>query len=70
VMTIPPGTQGGQKFKLSGKGFPSPRTGARGNQYVIAKIVVPKDISNKGKDAIREIEALYKENPREGIGRR
>ncbi|GFP20594.1 molecular chaperone DnaJ, partial [Candidatus Hakubella thermalkaliphila] len=37
VMTIPPVTQGGQKFKLSGKGFPSPRTGGRGNQYIIAK---------------------------------
>lgn len=71
VMTLPPGTQGGQKFKLSGKGFPSPKTGARGNQYVIAKIIVPKDISNKGKEAIKEIESLYKENPRKDIlGRR
>ena len=61
VMTIPAGTQGGQKFKLSGKGFPSPRTAGRGNQYVIAKIVVPKDINSRAKDAIKEIEALYKE---------
>jgi molecular chaperone DnaJ len=68
VMTIPPGTQGGQKFKLSGKGFPSPKTGTRGNQYVIAKIVVPKDINNTGRDAIREIETLYKENPRKKMG--
>jgi len=67
VMTIPPGTQGGQKFKLSGKGFPSPKTGAKGSQYVIAKIVVPKDINNKTKEAIKEIEALYKENPRKDI---
>jgi len=71
VMTIPPGTQGGQKFKLSGKGFPSPKTGVRGNQYVIAKIVVPKDIDNKAKETIKEIEALYKESPRKDIaGRR
>lgn len=67
VMTIPTGTQGGQKFKLSGKGFPSPRTGARGNQYVIAKIVVPKDITGRAKDAIKEIESLYKENPRKKL---
>jgi len=69
VMTIPSGTQGGQKFKLSGKGFPSPRTAVRGNQYVIAKIVVPKDINSKAKEAIKEIEALYKENPRKNLGR-
>ncbi|TAL26466.1 MAG: molecular chaperone DnaJ [Nitrospirae bacterium] len=69
VMTIPQGTQGGQKFKLSGKGFLSPKTGARGSQYVIAKIVIPKDIG-KAKEAIKEIEALYKENPRKDITRR
>jgi len=67
VMTIPSGTQGGQKFKLSGKGFPSPRTGARGNQYVISKVVVPKNIDSKAKEAIKEIEALYKEDPRKNL---
>lgn len=67
VMTIPPGTQGGQKFKLTGKGFLSPRIGTRGNQYVVVKIAVPKDITNRAKDAIKEIESLYKENPRKKI---
>ncbi len=70
VMTIPPGTQSGQRFKLSGKGFPSPKTGARGNQYVDIKIVVPKDINDRAKEAIKIIEALYKENPRKGLIRR
>ncbi|MEW6001317.1 MAG: molecular chaperone DnaJ [Nitrospirota bacterium] len=67
VMTLPPGTQSGQKFKLSGKGFPSPTTGLRGNQYVVIKIVVPKDFTIRAKEAIKEIDALYKENPRKGI---
>jgi len=67
VMTIPAGTQGGQKFKLSGKGFPSLRAAVRGNQYVIAKIIVPKDITAKAKDAIKEIETLYKEDPRKNL---
>jgi molecular chaperone DnaJ len=70
AMTLPPGTQGGQRFKLKGKGFPSPRTGIRGNQYVDIKIVVPKDINNKVKEAIKEIESLYKEDPRKGLFRR
>ncbi len=67
AMTLPPGTQGGQRFKLSGKGFPSPKTGIRGNQYVDIKIVVPKDLDNKAKDAIREISGLYKEDPRKRL---
>ncbi len=67
TMTLPPGTQGGQRFKLAGKGFPSPRTGIRGNQYADIKIVVPKNIDNKGKDLIKQIESLYKENPRKGL---
>jgi molecular chaperone DnaJ len=67
VMTIPQGTQGGQRFKLTGKGFPSPGGAGRGNQYVTAKLVVPKDITGKGREAIKEIEALYKDNPRKGL---
>lgn len=67
VMTIPPGTQSGQRFKLSGKGFTSPKTGLRGNQYVDIKIVVPKEINERAKEAIKTIEALYRENPRKGL---
>lgn len=67
AMTLPPGTQGGQRFKLSGKGFPSPKTGARGNQYVVIKIVVPKNLDNGARDKVRELEILYKEPPRERL---
>ena len=64
AMTLPPGTQGGQRLKLSGKGFPSTKTGDRGNQYVDIKIVVPKDLDNKAKEKIKELDGLYKEDPR------
>ncbi len=67
VMTIPPGTQGGQKFKLTGKGFPSPKTGIRGNQYVNIKIAVPRDVTHKAREAIKEIEAMYRESPRKRL---
>jgi molecular chaperone DnaJ len=70
VMTLPQGTQSGQRFKLSGKGFPSQKTGVRGNQYVDIKIVVPKNVTNKAKESIREIESLYRESPREGMVRK
>lgn len=70
AMTLPAGTQSGQKFKLAGKGLPSTKTGQRGNQYVNIKIVVPKNIPEAAMAAIRQIEALYPELPRKGIGRK
>jgi molecular chaperone DnaJ len=66
MMKVPPGTQGGKRFKLSGKGFVSPKSGHRGDEYVEIKIAVPKDIPEKAKEAIRTIEALYGESPRKG----
>jgi molecular chaperone DnaJ len=68
AMKLPPGTQGGQRFKLSGKGFVNPKTRQRGNQYVEIKIAVPKNIPPKAVDAIRTIESLYTENPRKYLG--
>lgn len=67
IMRLPPGTQGGQRFKLSGKGFVSPRGKARGDEYVDIKILVPKNIPDNVKDAIKTIESLYEENPRKGM---
>ncbi|MBZ0155862.1 MAG: molecular chaperone DnaJ [Alphaproteobacteria bacterium] len=69
LMKLPPGTQGGQRFKLSGKGFVSPKTKGRGDEYVEIKIVVPKDIPERAKEAIHVIESLYKGDPRRGMGR-
>lgn len=69
-MTLPQGTQGGQKFKLSGKGFPSAGTGRRGDQYVTIRVVVPKHIPESLRPAVSEIEALYAESPRKGMVRR
>lgn len=69
VMTLPPGSQSGQKFKLSGKGFPSARTGKKGDQVVTLKVVVPKDIADRDKATIQQVEALYKESPRKGMVR-
>lgn len=67
IMKLPPGTQGGQRFKLSGKGFINPKSKQRGDQYVDIKIVVPPDIPKDAINAIKTIESLYKENPRKGM---
>ncbi|NJD56065.1 MAG: molecular chaperone DnaJ [Nitrospirae bacterium] len=66
VMTLPAGSQSGQKFKLSGKGFPS-KNGKHGSQFVTIRVAVPKTITEKDREAIQEIERLYKESPRKGM---
>ena len=69
-MTLPAGTQSGQKFKLAGKGFPSKKTGQRGSQFINIKIVVPKNIPDAAIAAVKQIEALYPEPPRKVLGRK
>jgi len=63
IMKIPPGTQGGQRFKLKGKGFSTPR-GGHGNMYVDIAVTVPTELSDKAKEHLKEFEESYRENPR------
>ena len=63
---IPPGTQGGQKLRIRGKGVPGPR-GERGNQYVTVNIVVPKHIDERSKELIEEFSQLNPHDPRKGL---
>ncbi len=66
IMKLPAGTGGGQRFKLKGKGFTSPK-GGRGNLYVDINIVLPRDIDERARAALSELEAAYGENPRKDI---
>src|SRR5207248_2663191 len=43
-VTIPPGTQYGQTFRLTGRGMPAVRSGRRGDQFVVVQVLVPKDL--------------------------
>lgn len=61
TMTLPAGTDSGKIFRLKGKGIPNPRTGIRGDEYVTIKIVVPKTVTSKIKEALQEIEKAYGE---------
>lgn len=60
TMTLPPGTDSGKKFRLKGKGIPDMRTQVSGDEFAIIKIVVPKTVSKKTKEALEEIEKAYK----------
>jgi molecular chaperone DnaJ len=60
TMTLPEGTDSGKKFKLKGKGIPSRKTGARGDEFAVIKIIVPKNVDEKTKEALHEVDKAYK----------
>jgi len=65
--TIPPGTQGRQKFRLRGKGVKNPRTGRTGDHIYTVRIMVPKTQTPAGLDAATLLESLYDGAVREGL---
>jgi len=67
TMTLPPGTQGGQKFRLKGKGIQRLKGEGRGDLYVTVRIVLPRTPDEKSKELISEFETRNPGNPRDGI---
>ncbi len=66
-LKIPAGTQSGQKFRLRGKGAPSPKRKKRGDQLVEVAVVLPEIHDERSKELLREFATLHPENPRSGI---
>ncbi|MHC5249699.1 molecular chaperone DnaJ [Enterococcus sp. LJL90] len=52
-MKIPAGTQTGKEFRLRGKGAPRLRGNANGDQHVTVRIITPKNLNDKQKEALR-----------------
>ncbi len=64
-LRVPPGTQSGQKLRLREKGVPSAtREGARGDEIVEVKIVVPEARDLKVRELWQEMQKLNPEDPR------
>ncbi len=51
------GTQPGDVFRLKGKGIQSLHSRARGDQYVQVTVEVPKNLSEKQKDLLRQLDS-------------
>jgi curved DNA-binding protein len=62
-MTLPPGTPGGKRFRLRGKGLPLPG-GERGDLYVTIQITVPHTLTLKERALFQELEKSSSFNPR------
>ena len=69
LLRIPPGTAGGQKFRLREKGVTSLKTGRRGDQYVEVRVQVPRLADERSKEILRELARLNPENPRADLYR-
>jgi len=53
LLTIPPGTQNGRTFRLSGQGMPRLKGAGTGDLYVKVRVVLPATMSDEAKDAAR-----------------
>ncbi|MBX3383962.1 MAG: molecular chaperone DnaJ [Phycisphaeraceae bacterium] len=53
-LTVPAGTQHGHGFKIDGSGLPNLRGGRRGDLGVVVKIEVPRKLSAKQEQLLRE----------------
>jgi molecular chaperone DnaJ len=67
TIKIPPGTQSGQKLRLRGKGAPSLRASARGDQFVEVQVVVPRIMDERSKEILRELARLNSDDPRKDL---
>jgi molecular chaperone DnaJ len=59
-LRIPPGTQAGQRFRLSDRGVPT-ANGGRGDLLIEVRIVLPEVVDERGKELMREFGKLYEE---------
>lgn len=56
VLTIPPGTQPGQTFRLAGRGMPQLRNPQqRGALYARAKVQIPRSLTNRQRELFLEL---------------
>jgi molecular chaperone DnaJ len=67
TIKIPPGTQSGQQLRLRGKGAPSLRSEARGDQFVEVQVVIPRVADERTKEILRELARLNPEDPRQEL---
>jgi curved DNA-binding protein len=63
VLKVPPGTSGGQKLRLTGRGLPKPHEGT-GDLFAIAQIVVPTVLTDRERALFKELADASTFHPR------
>ncbi len=67
VLSVPPGTSSGAKLRLRGKGVRNPKTGDKGDQFVVLKVVLPKELSEEARALYQQLAELQTSSPRAGL---
>jgi curved DNA-binding protein len=65
LLTVPPGTQQGQAFRLTGQGMPRLKGEGAGDLIARVKVVMPPKLEGKGRKAAEEfLRQVVQPNPR------
>ncbi|SIS46757.1 molecular chaperone DnaJ [Insolitispirillum peregrinum] len=64
-VTIPPGTQSGNQFRLREKGMSVLRSQARGDMYITAMVETPVNLTKEQEDLLRQFEAAGSSSEKE-----
>jgi molecular chaperone DnaJ len=65
-LRVLPGTQGGQRFRISGRGAVT-MTGSRGDLLVEVKVTLPPLLDERSKELMREFARLHQEDVRQEL---
>lgn len=65
LLTLPPGTQNGKSFRLTGQGMPRLKAGEPGDLYVRVRVILPTHLSDEAKESARHfLEIAHQPDPR------
>lgn len=66
-LKVPAGVASGAKLRLRGKGLPTAKGDQRGDQFVVIRIVSPKQLSDAARAHLEEVARLAPYDPRHGL---
>jgi DnaJ-class molecular chaperone len=67
ILSVPEGTSSGSRLRLRGNGVLNKATETRGDQDVIIKIVVSKDLTEEATELLRKFDEAAPHAPRDGL---
>lgn len=68
TITIPPGTTGGTRLRLKGRGVGAANGNPAGDQIVAVQIVAPKNLNHRQRQAVEKLAKELEDDPRSGLG--
>ena len=64
IVSVPPGTSGGTKLRLRGRGVSDGRSGTRGDVLAVVRVQAPQNVSPRARELLAELEGELAQQPR------